>query len=64
MRWGFCIVGGYQAHHAMTDRILTAAALLTVAAIVAMGFDNRQALARCESSGRSQAECRLVVLGR
>ena len=48
----------------MTDRILTAAALLTVAAIVAMGFDNRQALARCESTGRSQEECRLVVLGR
>jgi hypothetical protein len=48
----------------MTDRILTAAALLTVAALVAMGIDNQRALARCESSGRSQTECRLVVLGR
>ena len=48
----------------MTDRIFTAAALLTVAAIVAMGFDNRQALARCEATGRGQAECRLLVLGR
>jgi len=48
----------------MTDRILTAAVLLTVAAIVAMGLDNQRVLARCENSGRSQAECRLVVLGR
>jgi hypothetical protein len=48
----------------MPDRILTAAALLTVAALAAMGFDNQRVLARCEASGRSAAECRLVVLGR
>jgi hypothetical protein len=35
-----------------------------VAAIVAMGFDNHSQLQRCEASGRSAAECRLVVLGR
>jgi len=35
-----------------------------VAAIVAMGFDNHSQLKRCESAGRSAAECRLVVLGR
>jgi len=35
-----------------------------VAALVAMGFDNSRQLARCEASGRSAAECRLVVLGR
>lgn len=40
------------------------AMLLTVAGIVAMGFDNSNRLARCESAGRSAAECRLVVLGR
>jgi hypothetical protein len=35
-----------------------------VAALVAMGFDNHSQLARCESAGRSAAECRLLVLGR
>ena len=35
-----------------------------VAALVAMGIDNNRQLARCESAGRSAAECRLVVLGR
>lgn len=35
-----------------------------VAALVAMGFDNHSQLQRCESAGRSAAECRLVVLGR
>lgn len=35
-----------------------------VAAIVAMSFDNHSQLKRCEASGRSAAECRLVVLGR
>ena len=35
-----------------------------VAALVAMGIDNSRQLARCESAGRSAAECRLVVLGR
>ena len=34
------------------------------AALVAMGIDNNRQLARCESAGRSAAECRLVVLGR
>lgn len=48
----------------MTDRCLTAAVLLTVAAIVAMGFDNQRVLARCEAAGRSAEQCRLVVLGR
>ena len=48
----------------MTDRIFTAAALLTVAAIVAMGLDNQRVLARCEASGNSAEQCRLVVLGR
>ena len=40
------------------------AMLLTVAGIIAMGADNSDRLARCESAGRSAAECRLVVLGR
>jgi hypothetical protein len=35
-----------------------------VAALVAMGFDNHSQLQRCEATGRSAAECRLVVLGR
>jgi hypothetical protein len=35
-----------------------------VAALVAMGIDNNRQLARCESAGRSAAECRLIVLGR
>ncbi len=48
----------------MTDRILTAAALLTVAALVAMGYDNQRALARCEAAGSHPERCRLVVLGR
>jgi len=48
----------------MTDRILTVAALLTVTALVAMGIDNNRALARCEASGNSAEQCRLVVLGR
>lgn len=48
----------------MPDRLLTAAALLTVAALVAMGIDNNRALARCEASGHSAEQCRLKVLGR
>ena len=40
-------------------------ALLTIGAgILAMGADNTHQLARCEATGRGQAECRLVVLGR
>ena len=35
-----------------------------VGGIIAMGFDNSRQLERCESAGRSAAECRLVVLGR
>jgi hypothetical protein len=46
------------------DRILTLAALLTACAVLAMGADNSNQLARCESAGRSAAECRLLVLGR
>ena len=48
----------------MSDRTLTIAAVLIAAAVVAMGLDNQNQLARCESAGRSAAECRLVVLGR
>ena len=40
------------------------AMLLTVAGIISMGLDNATRLERCEASGRSQAECRLLVLGR
>jgi hypothetical protein len=48
----------------MTNRLLTLAALLTACGVLAMGADNANQLARCESAGRSAAECRLVVLGR
>ena len=48
----------------MSSRTLTLAALLIAGAVVAMGLDNKNQLARCESAGRSAAECRLVVLGR
>lgn len=40
------------------------AMLLTVAGIIAMGADSNQRLERCEATGRGQAECRLLVLGR
>jgi len=46
------------------DRLLTLAALLTACGVLAMGADNQSQLARCESAGRSAAECRLIVLGR
>jgi len=48
----------------MTNRLLTLAAVLTACGVLAMGADNANQLARCESAGRSAAECRLVVLGR
>ena len=35
-----------------------------VAGVLLMGFDNSRQLERCEATGRSQAECRLLVLGR
>lgn len=57
-------MGGKLTTLPMTDRLLTLAALLTACAVLAMGFDNANRLARCESAGRSAAECRLVVLGR
>lgn len=57
-------MGGKPTTLPMPDRILTLAALLTACGIVAMGADNANQLARCESAGRSAAECRLVVLGR
>ncbi len=57
-------MGGKLTTLPMTDRILTIAALLTACGIVAMGVDNANQLARCDSAGRSAAECRLVVLGR
>ena len=37
---------------------------LMLAGILAMGADNSRQLARCEATGRGQAECRLLVLGR
>ena len=46
------------------DRILTTCALLTVAALLAMGADNTAQLERCQASGRGQEACRLLVLGR
>lgn len=46
------------------DRLLTLAALFTTCGVLAMGADNSNQLARCESAGRSAAECRLLVLGR
>jgi hypothetical protein len=46
------------------NRLLTLSAFLTLAAVLAMGADNSAQLERCESSGRGQAECRLLVLGR
>ena len=49
----------------MPPRIITAAyAALVLTGLAAMGADNANRLARCESAGRSAAECRLVVLGR
>jgi len=48
----------------MQSRLLTLAAVLTACGVLAMGADNSRQLARCESAGRSAAECRLVVLGR
>jgi len=43
---------------------LAVLSLLTALGLVAMGADNADRLARCEASGRSAAECRLLVLGR
>lgn len=57
-------MGGKLTQLLMTDRLLTLAALLTACGVLAMGADNTNQLARCESAGRSAAECRLVVLGR
>ena len=48
----------------LSDLGYSCAMLLTVAGIIAMGADNSKRLAQCESAGRSQAECRLLVLGR
>ena len=54
----------------MTNRITLSdigygcAMALTAIALVFMGFDNNRQLTRCQASGRSAAECRLVVLGR
>ncbi len=45
-------------------RIHLLVVLLTGAGILAMGADNSRQLARCEATGRGQAECRLLVLGR
>lgn len=40
------------------------ALLLIAAGVLAMGADNSRQLERCEATGRGQAECRLLVLGR
>jgi len=48
----------------MSNRLLTLSAVLTLAAVLAMGADNAARLEHCESAGRSAAECKLVVLGR
>lgn len=48
----------------LTDLGYTAAMVLTLAGIIALGLDNTRQLERCEASGRGQAECRLLVLGR
>jgi len=47
-----------------SDLGYSCAMLLTVAGIISMGLDNATRLENCESSGRSAAECRLIVLGR
>ena len=46
------------------QRILTLSALFTAAAVLLMGADHTRQLERCEATGRGQAECRLLVLGR
>jgi len=48
----------------LSDFGYATALALTAIALVFMGFDNSRQLTRCEASGRSAAECRLVVLGR
>ncbi len=48
----------------ISDLGYSCAMLLTVAGIVSMGLDNATRLERCEASGRGQAECRLLILGR
>lgn len=58
-----CYTTGKPNHKAM-NRLLTFSAVLTIAAVLAMGADNNRQLERCEASGRGQAECRLLVLGR
>jgi len=45
-------------------RLHLLAVLLIGAGVLAMGADNSRQLERCEASGRGQAECRLLVLGR
>ena len=51
-------------NHTRTDLAYGLAMALTVIGLVFMGFDNGRQLERCQSSGRGQAECRLLVLGR
>ena len=48
----------------LVNRIHLFTTLLIGAGILAMGADNSNQLARCEATGRGQAECRLLVLGR
>ena len=57
-------MGGKPTTLPTMNRILTLAAVLTACAVLAMGADNANQLQRCESGGRSAAECRLLVLGR
>ena len=48
----------------LVNRIHLFATLLIGAGILAMGADTSVQLERCEATGRGQAQCRLLVLGR
>jgi hypothetical protein len=50
-----------------TDRLTLAYIVCTLpimAGVLLMGIDNHHRLQGCELTGRSAAECRLVILGR
>lgn len=49
----------------LSPRIITAAyAALILIGLAAMANDTNRQLERCAATGRAQAECRLLVLGR
>ena len=71
LRWRFAVLQYGQATPqgtmTHTERGFLAYLLCTlpiVAGVLLMGFDNARQLERCEATGRGQAECRLLVLGR